>query len=219
MSVRIKYPRTPHFMWSRGVASDDQLLAYLRHWIDQPVVITAKMDGENTTIYGDGLHARSIDSRSHPSRSWVQQWSATWRHELPRGWRVCGENLYARHSIHYRHLTSYFYGISIWNDENLCLAWDDTTMYFTLLGITPVPELWRGVWSPRTERWLRDGALAAETHAGDPLEGYVVRLAGPIRYRDFSDSVAKYVRAHHVQTTDRWSRDQIVPNRLRQSDS
>lgn len=37
-----------------------------------PVVITEKMDGENTTLYRDGLHARSLDSRHHPSRNWVK---------------------------------------------------------------------------------------------------------------------------------------------------
>ena len=60
---RIKYPRTPHFPWSPGATDDDKILQDLSVFDKQPVVITEKMDGENTTIYADGyIHARSLDS-------------------------------------------------------------------------------------------------------------------------------------------------------------
>jgi len=40
--------------------------------IGREVVVTEKMDGENTTMYCDNIHARSIDGRHHPSRDWVK---------------------------------------------------------------------------------------------------------------------------------------------------
>lgn len=69
--MRIKYPRTLHLPWSLGRTSDDKVLSSMDHFSGREVVVTEKMDGENTTIYSDGLHARSTTSQRHPSRSWV----------------------------------------------------------------------------------------------------------------------------------------------------
>ena len=47
------------------------------------------------------------------------------------------------------------------------------------------------------------------------MEGYVVRLAERFAYADFAQSVAKWVRAQHVQTTQHWMFAEVVPNQLR----
>src|SRR3546814_8478297 len=70
------------------------------------VIVTEKMDGENTTLYRDYIHARSVDGRSHPSRDWVKQFRSGIAADIPEDWRVCGENLFAKHSIHYTALRS-----------------------------------------------------------------------------------------------------------------
>ena len=36
--------------------------------IGKQVIVTEKMDGENTSMYRHRIHARSIDSLPHPSR-------------------------------------------------------------------------------------------------------------------------------------------------------
>jgi hypothetical protein len=70
---RSKYPRTPHLPWSPGRTGDDILLDSIRHLERlQDVVVTEKRDGENTTLYRDYLHARSLDSSSHVSRNWLK---------------------------------------------------------------------------------------------------------------------------------------------------
>lgn len=47
-------------------------------------------------------------------------------------------------------------------------------------------------------------------------EGYVVRLEEVFSYRNFRNSVAKYVRAKHVQTIKHWMHGQpVIPNKLR----
>ena len=86
------------------------------------VVVTEKLDGENTTMYTDYIHARSLDSHHHPSRDWVKQLHGEIGYKIPVGWRVCGENMYARHSIVYYDLTTYFYGFSIWDETNTALS-------------------------------------------------------------------------------------------------
>jgi hypothetical protein len=108
----VKYPRTPHVRWSPGCQADDIQIAHEPD-PDDEIIQTVKMDGENTTLYRDRLHARSLNANPHPSRGWVKNLHAQMRHDIPEGWRVCGENLYAQHSIAYRNLESYFLVFSI----------------------------------------------------------------------------------------------------------
>lgn len=206
MSDPVKYPRTSHLPWSPGGSSDDAYLIDTQHFVGQEVVITEKMDGENTSMYRDTIHARSVDGRHHPSRDWVKALHGQIALEIPEGWRLCGENVFARHSIPYLNLESYFYLFSIWNEENESLSWDETEEWAGLLELATAPELYRGEWD---EAWTRDLEI-------DPAvqEGYVVRLADRFHYDDFGISLAKYVRKGHVQTTEHWMFAEIVPNLL-----
>ncbi len=52
--MRVSYPRTPHLPWSPGVAADDVRVADLSGLARREVVVTEKLDGENTTLYSDG---------------------------------------------------------------------------------------------------------------------------------------------------------------------
>jgi hypothetical protein len=122
----VKYPRTPHLPWSPGKTNDDKLIESLVGFEGKNVTVTVKCDGENTTLYQNYLHARSLDYSSHPSRTWLKSFHANFAHNVPEGWRICGENLYAKHSIKYSNLESYFLVFSIWNEQNVCLSWDDT---------------------------------------------------------------------------------------------
>lgn len=207
MSPYIKYPRTPHLPWSPGASSDDVFTIDCSPFVGKNIVITEKMDGENTTLYCDHLHARSVDSRGHASRTWVKQWHQSIAHEIPHGWRICGENLYAKHSVGYEQLLSYFYGFSVWNAENICLSWAETCEWFSLLGIYHPPVLYKGQWDEAICR-----TLSIDTEC---VEGYVVRLADAFSYADFANSVAKWVRAQHVQTSQHWMFAEVVPNQLK----
>jgi hypothetical protein len=206
----VKYPRTYHLPWSEGRTDDDRVLPSLDGLNGQEVVVTVKMDGENSTLYADYLHARSVHNTSHPARDWLKGFWARIAYEIPEGWRICGENLYARHSIHYRDLPSYFMGFSVWNDRNICLSWDDTLEYFGLLGIEPVPLLYRGPFDPDRIR----GLWSDEQWAS--MEGYVVRVAESFPYGEFRHRVGKFVRRRHVRTDRHWMHGQpVVPNELR----
>ena len=206
----VKYGRTFHLPWSPGIHDDDKALRDTSHFHGRRVIGSKKMDGENTSGYWDGhVHARSIDSRGGEDRAWVKQFLSERLYELPRGWRICGENLWAEHSIHYTDLPSYFMGFSMWNERNECLSWDDTLQWFELLGITPVPVLFDGIYD--------EAAIRAIERNLDPKkdEGYVLRVADAFPYKDFKSSVAKFVRAGHVQTTKHWRAGRsFTPNEL-----
>jgi len=201
-----KYPRTPHLPWSPGATDDDTRTTSLSSFEGSVVVVTEKMDGENTTLYCDHSHARSLDSRHHPSRDWLKQWHSRFAHTIPVGWRICGENLYARHSVAYEHLSSYFYGFSIWNESNRCLSWPETLEWFELLGVHPVPELYLGPWNEKVIQEIEIDPSVSE--------GYVVRKLESFSYTEFDQSIAKWVRTGHVQTNKHWMHAEIVPNQL-----
>ena len=203
---RHKYPRTRHLPWSPGATRDDLVAEGIEAFIGQRVVATEKMDGENTTLYRDHTHARSVDSRHHPSRDWVKALQGRVGHLIPEGWRLCGENLYARHSIAYAELPSYFMLFSVWDERNRCLDWDSTREWAELLELELVPTIFDGIYD---ETWFRALELDLELS-----EGYVIRLASSFARADFGASVAKWVRSNHVQTDQHWMQQAVVPNGL-----
>jgi len=205
--VKVKYPRTFHDPSSPGLQSDDKVASDLSGFANADVVVTEKMDGENTTLYQDGFHARSLDTAYHPSRNWLAAFHASIGYKIPDGWRICGENLYARHSVAYTNLASFFLGFSIWDDQNTCLDWDKTKSRFAQIGVTPVKEIYRGPYSPNL---LSDLGDQIDT---DKTEGLVMRVTRQFAYADFAKSVIKWVRADHVQPdATHWSKAELIPN-------
>ena len=47
---RYKYPRTPHLSFSPGVREDDIQLNSNQIFANSQIVVTEKLDGENTTL-------------------------------------------------------------------------------------------------------------------------------------------------------------------------
>ena len=204
----VKYPRTPHLSFSPGFTKDDVILS--NHFFENMrVIVTEKLDGECTSFYKNSCHARSTDSKPHPSRTWIKNLWATIRHDIPEGFRICGENLYAKHSIFYEDLESFFYVFSIWNDSE-CLSWNDSKEFCQLLNLTHVPVLYEGLWDEELIRKLYKPVR--ENHF---MEGFVVRNAEKFDYNDFGKNVAKFVRKGHVQTDEHWMTQEVVPNKLR----
>ncbi|MFI5763053.1 RNA ligase family protein [Streptomyces sp. NPDC051563] len=206
--MRTHYPRTPHLPWSPGATSDDVRTtgpAMQAGFAGREVVVTEKLDGENTTLYADGLHARSLDSGHHPSRAWVKGLQSRIGPGIPAGWRVCGENVYARHSLAYEELDAWFYGFSVWDGDH-CLDWDRTVLFLRGLGVPGPRVLWRGIYDERALRRLRLDTARQE--------GYVVRTAAGFDRADFGRCVAKWVRGGHVRTDTHWMYAQVVPNGL-----
>ncbi|MDP2696099.1 MAG: RNA ligase family protein [bacterium] len=210
---RFKYPRTFHVPWSPGSSDDDK-----RHteetlnkmFSGKNVIVTEKLDGENTSIYSDGtVHARSIASLHHQSRSYVKSLAGDLGPQLPSGWRLLGENMYAKHSIAYDRLPDYFIIFGIVNELNIALSWHEVKEYSVLLGLPHVTELYNGSW----DREKIISLYPFNSSFGLEAEGYVIRDDGSWPMVEFGAHVAKYVRANHVQTNKHWKNQKIVPNK------
>lgn len=202
-----KYGRTFHLPISLGATSDDKVMSSLDGLISNDLVVTEKMDGENTTIHAGGTHARSPDSRYHPSRDWLKAFAAGISPCLAEDERIIGENLYARHSIAYDALPSYFLGFALIIGDTV-QSWDNTLTRFDELGIRPVQTLYRGQYHAR----LFDDI--AHTLDLNHQEGFVARIAGAFVEADMPKRVGKFVRAGHVQSETHWMKAELVANRL-----
>lgn len=206
-SEKVKYPRTRHLPWSSGVTHDDVILISTEVFQNREVIITEKMDGENTTIYSHCMHARSLETAFHPSRSWMKAFHGSITHLIPIGWRICGENMYAQHTIKYDNLKSYFYVFSIWNEKNECLNWDETCEWALLLGAATPEVLYRGIWNEEAVKKIKIDL--------QNCEGYVVRPVKGFHFDHFNDCVAKFVRKGHVdETGEHWMYKELIPNKL-----
>ena len=205
--MKVKYPRTYHVSWSPGKTSDDKTQFDLSSFEGKYIVLTEKMDGENSTISREYTHARSLDSADHLSRHWLKGMWGNMRYDIPEGWRICGENLYAKHSLGYDNLSSYFMVFSIWNEKNECLSISETMEWCQLLNLQFVPVLYHGKFDLE---FVKNFKIDTEKQ-----EGFVMRIVDSFHYDDFNKFVVKWVRKSHVNTDSHWMYNKIVKNKLK----
>lgn len=210
---RHSYPRTYHLPFSKSVQDDDKIVKDFSQMENEEVIGLLKLDGENTSLYKgtNNFHARSLDSAYNWTRSIVKQTHIMIQDDIPEKWRLCCENVYAKHSIAYpdNYLEGYLYLLSIWNEKNECLNWDDTVEYAKLFDL-PVPEVkYRGEFN------LKEMEKVCSKLDTSLEEGIVFRIVRKFSYNDFSKVVTKFVRSNHVQTDQHWLKN-AVPNGLPQ---
>lgn len=211
-TIMFKYPRTYHVPWSQTITNDDKILTLkeLECFKNLKVSLSIKMDGECTTLYTDYYHARSIDSKHHESRSYVKQLHDNIKHLIPNNWRICGENLYAKHSIYYDNLDSYFMVYSIWNENNICLSLKETLEWCQLLELFHVPII--DIIDFNIEI-IKEYCNKFDTNEN---EGIVIRNIESFHYKYFKYNVSKFVRKDHIQSDNHWMYSKLTINKLKE---
>jgi len=210
--MKSKYPKTLHLPWSESVSRDDRVLQDKSVLEASPeVVVTEKMDGENTTLMSDCVFHRSLDPSYHSSRDYVKAFQAMHRWQMKEGFRYVGEYLFARHSIAYSELSSYFLLLAVYDESGVSLPWDVVASWASKFSIETVPVLYRGPWCEENVK----ACFSGTSRCGGEQEGYVVRTAGSIGADSHSESLAKFVRKGHVQTDEHWMHGRITLNGLK----
>lgn len=206
----VKYPRTFHLDFSNP-SKDDKIIKNYNALQEQEIVVSLKIDGENSNLYRDYFHARSLEFATGEDRGWVKALHTSIAHDIPDGWRICGENVYAKHSIEYTNLDSYFYVFSIWNERNECLSWGETVEWCELLGLHHVPILYQGVFDYNALKILANSMDVTKQ------EGFVIRPSRSFSYGEFKNVVCKWVRPNHVdKSRHHWRSTAIIPNTLKE---
>ncbi len=206
-----KYPRSWHLPYSEKVTSDDKKHIDDLHFQDKEVVVSIKMDGENTTIYNDYIHARSLNSTiDSEDRRWIDNLrKIKIQGNIPETYRICGENLFYKHTCHYSDLKSMFYVFSIWDNE-ICLSWDDTKLWCGLLGLEIVPTIYEGIY----DKYLINKKFSKYIISNKNTEGFVVRLSDQFNLNDFKYSLNKFVRTSFQIPDQHWRYSQKTMNKL-----
>lgn len=197
--MKQKYPRTSHVLYSEKLSEDDIIHNY-DIFENKNVVVTIKMDGENTTIYNDDSHARSLNSdKDSEDRRWIELFRMLKVYnKIPSTYRICGENLFYKHTVKYDNLKSYFNLFSIW-DGDICLSWEDTLKLANKLNIETVPVLYTGIYDK--ELILKK---FNEYKKNINAEGFVIRLLDSFHLNDFSTSISKFVSNDFVIPSEHW---------------
>jgi hypothetical protein len=209
--MEIKYPRTYHLPNSPGSTSDDKIQKNIEYLENIDFIVLEKMDGENTSMSKNKVWARSLDSKTHESRHYVYRIWGEIAYKIPENYIICGENLYAKHSIHYQDLEDYFQVFSVW-DKNICLSWEATKMFCNDLGLSTVKEL--GQFSSFPHFYDNfDKFLVDINYDEKTMEGIVIRPKGSFTRIDFENVVLKWVRKNHVTTDEHWMNQEIIKNR------
>lgn len=216
--MKIKYPRTHHLPWSASLTQDDCILFYDDHFKGSPVIVTEKMDGENCNLCSEGIYARSIDSPITEWRIPVKDLWARLGHKIPKGFRICGENVSAVHSINYTcKLPSVFLAFSVWENDT-CFDWQEGIKLVEMICedaglprdyIKWVPVLYQGVYDLQQ---IHSSWINQRVKNGIESEGYVIRKINSFSIKDFHFNVGKYVRCDHVQTSSNWTREKMKYN-------
>lgn len=214
MSTR-KYPRTYHFPFSEGLTNNDKKVPddWWDNFAGKELVLTEKLDGQNNSIFIDGVFARSHSSiTSNPWDKYFFEFGGVFdkcKPFLTDGEGIYGESLYAIHSIEYNKLPSYFFGFAVVNEnEDRWYSWDEVEEMCYFVNIPCVPVLERRVFnSPEDLRISIMEHMKNGSRYGDVIEGIVVRVADSFSIDDFSKNVIKYVRKNHVQTDIHWTKN------------
>jgi len=209
-----KYPRTYHLPWSPGASSDDKIAATIDQVIGCPIIITEKLDGENTCLNQQGVFARSHAAPTqNPWSSYLWNYWNQLHFQLD-DLEVFGESLFATHSISYTGLQQYFYVFGM-RQGAFWLPWEQVILWAELMNLPLAPVLFEGVVNSEQElETLIDQLLqesseleSLEVDQEVPKEGVVVRPIEGFKTEEFGEKVFKWVRANHVQTDAHWTRN------------
>lgn len=212
MEIKTKYPRTYHLPYSPGLQNDDRKVE--KGWeklLDNEIIITEKLDGQNTSCSNIGVFARSHAAQTE--LPWDRNmWEQGGIYDQVKSWldddvMIYGENLYGIHSIEYNKLPAYYFLFAL-RDKNVWKSWDEVVEMSHILGLPTVPVLFRGKVSSEKEleemiyNFMKQGSSF-----GNTIEGCVIRNANDFDFNDFSLNVVKYVRKGHVQTDQFWAKN------------
>lgn len=229
-----KYPRTPHLFGSKGTDDDKHLneAESIKFVSDDSLIVEEKIDGTNVGIHFSNAGEMVLQCRGHlitegmhPQYDLFKQWAAVKRHvlEMQLGNRfiLFGEWAYARHSIHYRKLTHYFYEFDVYDkDQEVFLDLNRRLALLDGTGVQTVPVLHHGTVT-REQLAALIGPSQFDSQFDNPLTKRSDNLMEGVYLRTEANRVvtgrAKYVRPEFVEKikqSTHWQQQQLVPNLL-----
>ncbi|HCS53999.1 RNA ligase family protein [Rubinisphaera sp.] len=229
-----KYPRTPHLFGSKGTDDDKHMkeVDSLRFLADDSLIVEEKIDGTNVGIHfldsGEMVlqcRGHLITEGMHPQYDLFKQWAAVKRNmleqKLENRFILFGEWVYARHSIHYRNLTHYFFEFDLYDKQlQQFLNLQQRLAILDGTGIETVPIVHTGSLN-RDDLKNLIGPSYFDSQFENPATNQNDNLMEGLYLRTEAEGAvtgrAKYVRPEFVEKikqSTHWQHQQMVPNLL-----
>jgi len=199
---------------------------------DESLIVEEKLDGTNVGIHFQShgemvLQCRGhlITEGMHPQYDLFKQWAAVKQHvladRLKDQYILFGEWLYARHSIHYRQLTHYFFEFDIYDKRgNVFLTLEQRSALIDGTGIETVPVVHSGKLQ-RADLECMIGPSAFDSQFENPFTKRTDNLMEGLYLRTEANGAvtgrAKFVRQEFVEKikqSTHWQHQAMVPNEL-----
>ena len=230
----VKYPRTPHLFGSKGTDDDKHMGEDESHRFlsDKSLIVEEKLDGTNVGIHftAEGemmLQCRGhlITEGMHPQYDLFKQWMAVKRfvlgERLEDRFILFGEWLYARHSVHYRGLSHYFYEFNIYDKKiEDFLSLERRLVMLEGTGLHTVPVIHTGALD-RERLVSLISPSRFDSQFENPLTGQTDPLMEGLYLRTEAKGVvtgrAKFVRPEFVEKvkqSEHWQHQTMTANRL-----
>jgi hypothetical protein len=230
----VKYPRTPHLFGARGTDDDKRMddkesLAFIA---DHSLIVEEKIDGTNVGLHFNDAGELVLQCRGHlvtegmhPQYDLFKQWAAVKREvlesRLQNRFILFGEWVYARHSVHYRALSHYFFEFDIYDKESATfLGLDRRLELLADTNLETVPVLHQGAIT-RKELAGLIGASKFDSYFENPITSRSDNLMEGLYLRTEKDGQvtgrAKVVRPEFVERikqSTHWQQQTLVPNLL-----
>ena len=209
MLLDAKYPRTPYWPWSPFIGRDDSVHPEPIRFVDEPVVVTEKLDGGNTLLHAGKVYARSMTAPSDGKWMAMVKKHHAWKVREP-GVYLYGEDIYGVHSIEYAPVSEYetFYAFGLRDAGGAFVSFAEVEAYAKEREIPVVPVVFKGTFRSVAEiRAFVERAHGESSMLGGEREGVVLRLARGFLASEFPSNVCKSVRCGHVQTEEHWTRN------------
>ena len=211
-----KYPKTRYLSFSPSKDNIDVRetgLFDMNNFINKDLIITTKMDGSNLQMSQERLAARNGKYANHKSFDLAKVLYNDIYYKIPKDFIIFGEWLYAKHSIHYANLISYFQVFAIYDkSNNIYLSWQNVEQLTNSLNLNTVQKL-GSIRSNNLTELEQLITQFGEHYINQGGEGIVVRNSES--FSDFNNNVAKYVRKNHVTTDEHWSSQKLIRNMLK----
>ncbi len=207
---QLKYPSTGHWPGSLSVHRDDTYNRNPEAFVGREVIITEKLDGGNTSLNNGEVFARSNVAPSHAGwMAMVRKYHA-WKTAGETQYTFYGEDIAALHSLPYSvPMDQTYYVFAVLDTLHKdWISWDQLTQEATQRNLAVVPVLHRVIFKNTNEiqKWFEDN-LKKPSAYGQEREGFVMRIADAFPNSMFFESVCKFVRPKHVQTSKHWTKN------------
>ncbi|TWT38981.1 RNA ligase family protein [Blastopirellula retiformator] len=229
-----KYPRTPHLFGSQGTADDKHLgeAESTKLIADPSLIVEEKLDGTNVGIHFSDAGELVLQCRGHlitegmhPQYDLFKQWAMVKRQVLEEmlenRFLLFGEWVYAKHSIHYRQLSHYFFEFDIYDKRHgVFLDLQRRLARLEGSGVQTVPVVHTGSLR-RSDLEKQIGASRFDSSFENPFTGKTDNRMEGLYVRTEAEGAvtarAKFVRPEFVEKIKRsehWQQQAMTPNQL-----